>query len=146
MLAVLVLALLIGAIPAAHAWRRRRRRARADSPRARVLLAWEEAGESLALAGHPQLSWETTYQYAQRVRRVAASVAQPLARLAQDTAAASFAASPPAVATAERAEMSALEVTADVRSRAARWRRLAWSFDPRPLLPRARRRGSTPLA
>src|SRR5205085_948668 len=62
-----IVALVAGAAGVGIARRRqsfRRRRSAAATPDARALVAWEEAEEALALAGHPRRRAETPAEYA----------------------------------------------------------------------------------
>ena len=150
----LTLALLL-AIPMAKGARRRRRRAGAVTPADRVWVAWTEAADAVARAGAPRRLAETLDEHAVRAGTGAAlpsPAATALATLARDAAAASYSPAPLAEETAERARASADTVEAAVNGMATRRQRMAWTLDPRPLLPsgqsartapaRGRRRGS----
>jgi transglutaminase-like putative cysteine protease len=135
-LVLLVIGAVLGAAPLAHVWRRQRRRAAAVTPGARVLLAWTEATERLAVAGHPKKRWETAAEYVRRVSRSTPRSAEPLSVLAEETSAVTFSAAEPSREAATRAEDAAAAVDADVRTSASTWQRLRWAVDPRPLLQR----------
>ena len=132
-----LLLLWSGLVPAARWARRRHRRRRAgDDPAAQVLVAWAEANDVLALAGAGRRPAETLDEHASRAASAAhldEEASHALSTLAQDASTASYAgdALPPAVA--ERAVMSAEEVQEWIRSRATRAERLRWIVDPRSL-------------
>jgi transglutaminase-like putative cysteine protease len=144
---LLILAVLGGAgvagvviPPVVRGVRRRRRRAAADSPSARVLVAWEEAEEILAVAaGLPRRPAETPLEYAARVTAAAPVDVGSMVELARSTLAAGFSVSGVDGATAARA----VEVGDDVRrvllGRATTAQRVRWTLDPR-------RRRATPRA
>jgi transglutaminase-like putative cysteine protease len=118
----------------ARAYLRRRRRMEATTPTARVLLAWEEAEEILAIAaGLPRRSAETPLEYAARVTSPAELDRELMATLAHDAMAASFSAAGVDEAIADEAE----GVTADIRrtllDRATTVQRVRWAVDPRTL-------------
>ena len=131
-LAAAVLA-YVGGVPLLGRLHRSRRRARATTPTTRVLVAWEEAGDDLALAGLGRQPSETVAEYAGRAGRVAAGVAAPLAELAGHLSVAAY--SPVGVddVAAGRAESAAAAVRADVRAAALPVHRALWVLDPRPL-------------
>jgi len=135
-LVLLALGALAGAVPAAHAVRRQRRRQAAVTPGARVLLAWTEATERLAVAGKPKKQWETATEYAARVSRGTPGAGEPITVLAEETTVVTFSAAEPSRESATRAEEAAAAVDANVRSSATLWQRLRWALDPRPLLTR----------
>jgi transglutaminase-like putative cysteine protease len=124
----------LGAVPVVRTLRRRRRRAAAVTPRARVLVAWEEAEEILAVAaGLPRRPAETPFEYA---ARVAASV--PIDRglmveLAHDTSAAGFSATGVDDGMAVRTEEAVADVRRTLLDRASRAQRVRWAVDPRTL-------------
>jgi transglutaminase-like putative cysteine protease len=134
---VAAVALLWGAgVPAAKRLRRDRRRSAAARPGDRVLVAWDETTEALALAGARRHLAETMPEYAGRAARAAAldhEVAVSLRELAADAAAASYAASELDPAAAARAVATAARVEADLQEAAGTRRRLRWALDPRPL-------------
>ncbi|HEX2193052.1 MAG TPA: transglutaminaseTgpA domain-containing protein [Acidimicrobiales bacterium] len=131
--AVALLVYAVG-VPLAGRLRRSRRRARAETPTARVLVAWDEAGDDLALAGLGRLPSETAPEYAGRAGRVVAGVAVPLAELAGHVSAAAYSPAGVDEATAARAEAASAAVQADVRATTPPARRALWVLDPRPLV------------
>src|SRR5205807_2452907 len=102
------------------------RRAAATSAEARVLVAWEEAEEALALAGVARRPWETPREYADRAPEEAAVPARPLVDLAEDATAAAFSAAGVPDVVAARAEKSAASVKAELELGATRAERLRW--------------------
>lgn len=134
--------LLAAAVPVARQLRRRRRRAGADTPRERVLVAWDEAEEDLAVTGLPRQRWETAAEYTARVGPVGgAAVARHLRLLSADVEAAAWSMSAVPPEAAARAAHSAASIAAALRAGAGPLRRAVWAVDPRPLLPaRLRRR------
>ena len=138
---VVILAILAGLgvvglalVPPVRALRRHRRRAAATTPRARVLLAWEEAEAVLAIAaGLPRRPAETPLEYAGRVTSPAELDGELMTTLAHDTMAASFSAAGVDDTVADEAEA----VTADLRrtllDRATTAQRVRWAVDPRTL-------------
>jgi transglutaminase-like putative cysteine protease len=147
-LAVAFLAYGVG-VPLLGRRRRSRRRARAATPTARVLVAWEEAGDDLDLAGLGRLPSETAAEYAGRAGRVAAGVAAPLSELAVHVSVAAYSPTGVDEAAAGRAESAAAAVRADLWATAGPVHRARWALDPRPLLREApqwveKLRGRTP--
>jgi transglutaminase-like putative cysteine protease len=139
----LVVAALAGlaAVPIALAARRRHRRAAASTPGDRVLVAWEEAEEILAVAaGLPRRPAETPLEYARRVTAAEPVDAAQMHDLAQGTLAASFSASGVDAATADRAVTACDGVRMLLLDRATVVQRLRWACDPRRLRPGPRRR------
>ncbi|MGQ0520604.1 MAG: transglutaminase family protein [Actinomycetota bacterium] len=137
--AVVVLVALALAVPVAKGARRRRRRAGAATPADRVWVAWTEAEDAVGRAGAPRRPSETLAEHARRAGPAAAlddEAALALATLAADAAAASYAAGPLADEVASRAVLAASAVERDVTGRASARRRVLWTLDPRPLLPR----------
>ena len=132
-LAVVVLA-YAGGVPLLARLRRARRRARAATPTARVEVAWEEAGDDLALAGLGRQPSETAAEYAGRAGRVAEGVAAPLAELAGHLSVAAYSPAGVDEGAAGRAESAAAAVRADLRATAPPVRRALWVLDPRPLV------------
>lgn len=138
LLAVVLGGLVVAVIPVAKASRRRRRRAAAATPADRVWVAWTEAADAVARAGAPRRPAETLDEHAARAGPGAAlpdGAATALASLARHATEASYAAGALPVAVAERAAADAEAVEAAVRAQASRRQRLAWTLDPRPLLP-----------
>jgi transglutaminase-like putative cysteine protease len=139
LLALLVLAGAAGlwliTVPAVRAVRRRRRRDRAVAEAERVLLAWEEAAEWLALSGAPRRPGETLLEHAGRAPRVVGlgpEAARLLEELAVDAATAAYAPEGRSRGASEGAEERAAGVERAVRQKAGPWRRALWWLDPRP--------------
>ena len=131
-----------GGVPWAKRLRRDRRRTAANRPGERVLVAWDEASEALALAGARRQLAETLPEYAGRAARttaLAGESAERLRQLAADAAAASYAAGELDAAAAARAFETAARIEADLQESAGTRRRLRWALDPRPLRDRPRR-------
>jgi len=124
----------LGAVPVVRTLRRRRRRAAATTPRARVLVAWEEAEEILSVAaGLPRRPAETPLEYAKRVAVAAPIDHELMVELAHDTSAAGFSASRVDDGTADRTEATVADVRRMLLDRATRARRVRWAVDPRNL-------------
>lgn len=137
-LAVLAAVLALVAVTLAlviQTWRRRRRRATTGASE-QVLLAWQEATQSLAVVGAPRQRWETPREYATRVGGVdrAGVAADALRALAADASVAAYAADAVEPPVAERARAASDEVmTTALRN--ATWRqKLMWWLNPSPLL------------
>jgi hypothetical protein len=121
-------------VPVARTLRRRRRRAAAVTPRARVLVAWEEAEEILAVAaGLPRRPAETPLEYATRVVGAAEVDAGLMTGLAHDTAAAGYSVADVEEGVADRSEAAVADVRRTLLARASRAQRVRWSVDPRNL-------------
>ena len=142
---ILAIAIVLGllvwlvGVPVAKRIRRDIRRSSATAPDERVLVAWDEAAEALALVGARRRLAETLPEYASRAATVAAlpdGQAQMLADLAVDASAASYSAGamPPTVA--ERAMQAASAIESHLTERVGTARRIRWALDPRPLRPR----------
>jgi transglutaminase-like putative cysteine protease len=137
---IVVGAVLWGAlVPVAKRLRRDRRRTSAALPADRVLVAWDEASEALALAGARRQLAETLPEYAGRAARATALdglSAGLLEELADDASAASYSNDevPPDVAA--RAVEAAARIEAELQEGAGRGKRLRWALDPRPLRTR----------
>lgn len=118
--------------------RMRRRAAAGSSGVARVLVAWEEAGEALARAGTPRRGSETVHEYARRapvVARLSTDAVAAMQSLAEQTAVASYSPGSLPPETVARSVAAAGAVEAAVEG-AAGWRqRVLWRIDPRPLVP-----------
>lgn len=136
-----VLALVVGGtaglwlvgVPLARLVRRRRRRARAVTPSARTLVAWDEATETLALVGAGRRSWETNDEYARRAVAVAdvdPALVDPLADVATIAAFAPYGVDDD---DADAAVAMSGQLQTAVRHRAGAFRRLRWVLDPRTL-------------
>jgi transglutaminase-like putative cysteine protease len=138
---VMILVILVGLgaiglalVPPVRAILRHRRRVAATTPRARVLLAWEEAEEILAIAaGLPRRPAETPLEYAARVTSPAALDREVMTTLAHDTMAASFSATGVDDAVAEEAEAVASGLRRTLLGRASTAQRVRWAVDPRTL-------------
>jgi transglutaminase-like putative cysteine protease len=142
-LALAVLLALAAAAAAAAVIRRtrfvNRRRASATTPEARVLVAWDEAEEALALAGHRRRRAETQREYATRVPGPAGVSPGPLQQLAGDTAEAAYSEEGVATHVVGTAQAAARQVRSQLAARATRGERLRWLVG----LP-SKRRGSQP--
>jgi len=135
---VAVLALALAAVPVAKATRRRRRRRAATTPRARVLLAWEEAAQSLARAGAARRADETISEHATRATGTADLPAPAVAAftaLAGAATAASYRAASVEGRAATQATAAAAMVEKALKEGASKPERLRRALDPRPLLP-----------
>ena len=122
------------AVPVVRTLRRRRRRAAAVTPQARVLVAWEEAEEILAVAaGLPRRPAETPLEYAARVAAAAPLDAGLMVALAHDTSAAGFSARGVDDGTADRSETTVADMRRMLLDRASRVQRVRWAVDPRNL-------------
>lgn len=144
-----LLKVLLAVSAAAAAWavavplllrrRRVRRRAAAGSSGvARVLVAWEEAGEALSRAGTPRRGSETVHEYARRapvVARLSPDAVAAMQSLAEQTAVASYAPGSLPPETVARSVAAARAVEAAVEGSAGWRQRLRWRLDPRPLVP-----------
>ncbi|MDQ6910747.1 MAG: DUF3488 and transglutaminase-like domain-containing protein, partial [Actinomycetota bacterium] len=130
---IVALAYLIG-VPLFRRKRRARLRAAATTPTAQVIRAWFEATEDLSLAGVRAGPAETAHEFAGRAASASDEIARAMNDLAEQWTAASY--SPDGVPgdAAERAMAAADTVRSDLARRASRLQRLAWLFDPRPLL------------
>lgn len=131
-----------GGVPLAKRLRRDRRRTAASRPGERVLVAWDETSEALALAGARRQLAETLPEYAGRAVRATdlqGESAERLRQLAADAAAASYAAGELDPAAAARAFETAARIEAALQEAAGTRRRLRWALDPRPLRERPRR-------
>ena len=124
----------LAAVPVVRTLRHRRRRAAAVTPRARVLVAWEEAEEILAVAaGLPRRPAETPLEYARRVSEAAEVDAGLMAGLARDTSAAGFSMEDVDDGIAVRTEAAVADVRRTLLGRASRAQRVRWAVDPRTL-------------
>jgi hypothetical protein len=116
--------------------RRDRRRTAAARPGDRVLVAWDETAEALALAGARRHLAETMPEYAGRAARTTAldtDAADQLRHLAADATAASYAADELDAAAVQRAVQTAARIESKLQDAAGPRRRLRWALDPRPL-------------
>lgn len=129
-----------GGVPLAKRLRRERRRTAAGGrPRDRVLVAWDETAEALALAGARRHLAETLREYARRAAETTSldgDTADGLRALAADAAAASYAVADLDAAAAARATETAARIEARLQEAAGTRRRLRWALDPRPLRDR----------
>jgi transglutaminase-like putative cysteine protease len=131
LLSLLAAALLVAvALPVGRWTARRRRRAAAASPAERVVVAWEDATEWLALAGHGRRPSETPYEYARRpeVQRASGDIGV----LADTITLATWSGADLAEDAADAAEAASAGVRTAVRSRTSRRERIRWAIDPRP--------------
>lgn len=139
--ALLLVALAVAYVVAVVGWKRmrraRRRTAAGHDIRQRVLVAWTEACEALALAGTPRRPAETMHEFAVRVP---ASVAEAMRTLATDAALASYAEATPAAEVVHRAVASAATVEQVLHDQAGVVERAKRLLDPRPLMPTGARR------
>ena len=138
--AAIVLGLLgwLVGVPVAKRIRRNVRRTAARAPSERVLVAWDEAADALALVGARRRLAETLPEYASRAATVASlpdGEARLLADLADDASAASYAEGLMPPAAAERAVRAAAAIETHLTERVGTGRRLRWAIDPRPLRP-----------
>jgi hypothetical protein len=146
---VLLASLWSGGVPLAKRLRRSRRRAAARLPGERVMVAWDETAEALALAGARRHLAETLPEYAQRAAGATHLRPEPsalLLQLAGDAAAASYAKDEPTVEVARRATQAASTIESELQDVAGPRRRLRWALDPRPLRTGRTRRTVRPAA
>jgi hypothetical protein len=141
---VVALALAWGVgIPLIARRRRLRRRATAYGAE-RVIVAWAEAADSLALMGAGRQPSETLQEHARRTARspvAPTEVAPALSALALDASVASYAEGPPDTEIVTRSVVAAAVIEGAVWKQATRWQRLGWRLDPRQLLPVSGRDG-----
>ncbi len=129
-----ILGLYMLGAPALMAWARRRRRAMAgDRPGARVMVAWEDSEESMALLGVVREPSETHGEFAKRAAGALASQAENIGELAATSEVAAYSADGPSTVATERAEQVADEIGAEARRSASRSRRLRAELDPRSI-------------
>ena len=121
-------------VPLARRWVVTRRRAAATTPSERVLVAWQEAEEALALAGHGRRASETAAEYAGRAGPAAGPAEAELVGLARTATVAGFAPEGVPAEAASAAGQAAASVERAVRSGTSTARRVWWSLDPRPVL------------
>jgi transglutaminase-like putative cysteine protease len=144
-------ALALSSVPVLLLVRRRRRWARACGEGERVLLAFAEASESLARLGRVRHPAETFGQYARRVGPwLSPDAGRAIISLAEAAERAAFARDGSwAGASGDKAAAALCKINRAVRNQVPASRRLAWWFDPRPLLggERARQQaGHVPLS
>ena len=127
-------------VPLLH-WQRIRVRRAAVANVEKVLAAWAEATEVLALAGVRRRPSETMTEFAARAPMSAGfqpEAASALRTLSRDASVAAYAGEGGTVvlddAVGARAKDSARSVTAAVSSQVTALQRLMWWLDPRPLL------------
>jgi transglutaminase-like putative cysteine protease len=132
-IAVIAVTYLVS-VPLLRRRRRHRLRAAATTPTTQVIRAWSEAKEDLSLAGVRPAAAETAHEFAVRAGSESGEIAEAMNDLAEQWAAASY--SPDGVrgGAGERAMTAAETVRSELAARASTLRRLAWLFDPRPLL------------
>jgi transglutaminase-like putative cysteine protease len=131
----LALAWVVG-IPLAARRRRDRRRAAAHGAE-RVMVAWSEAADSLALMGSGRELSETLEEHAKRTARspVATSEVRPaLSTLARDATVASYSEVTLPNEVVSRSVVAAAVIESAVWHQATRWQRLRWRLDPRQLV------------
>ncbi|HEX6475654.1 MAG TPA: transglutaminase-like domain-containing protein, partial [Acidimicrobiales bacterium] len=125
--------------------RRRRQRRRAAAHGAdRVLVAWSEAADSLALLGAGRQPSETLQEHARRTAQspvAPTEVAPAFSALARDASVASYAKGPPDTEMVTRSVVAAAVIEGAVWKQATRWQRLRWRLDPRQLLRASGRDG-----
>jgi transglutaminase-like putative cysteine protease len=139
-LLVLVPVAWAGAVLFGHLVRRRRRRAAAVDPVARVEVAWTEVGEALTRAGAPARPSETPAEYARRAALTTGVDGDLLDELAATTAAAAWSPTGPDEADADAAVAAAATLEEALDASLTRGDRVRRAFDPRPLLPERRER------
>jgi hypothetical protein len=121
-------------------WLARRRRAAAGgSASAQALVAWQEAQEALALAGHRRRPSETAGEFATRAARILPGSGAPMVRLAADTDEAGFSEAGVAEEAVPDAWTTADAVVRELKQQATVGQRLRWALDPRPLAAGATR-------
>jgi transglutaminase-like putative cysteine protease len=120
--------ILLSALPLLGAVRRARRRAAAKTPEAKVLLAWRETGEELALVGAGPAVSDTPTEYARRAAHrlpLSPSAKAALGSLAEQVVEVSYAPEPSAgSADPARADADRLTVTEAAARLRGRWQRL----------------------
>ncbi len=129
-----------GALAGIARLRRDRRRARAVTPRQRVLVAWAEVGESLTRLGIAPRPSETPIEYAQRAGGASRVDHRLLNALAGATSAAGWGPGDVDDEVAEQAARAAGDIEARVQDDLDARTRLRLALDPRPLLPPRRPR------
>ncbi len=117
-------------------WLRRRRRARANDPSGRVIVAWDDVVAAADEVGTHHRDWETPAEYARRAARAPGVDPRLVTGLAGMVTYARYAASGVDPALATRAEEAAASITAGVEATFDRSQRIRRWYDPRPLLPR----------
>lgn len=113
-----------------------RRRARADSVRGVVALAWSDAREALTRQQTPPRPSETPAEYARRAARSAGlgvASAGALARLAHLVEVSDYSPAEPQPSQADDARAAALVVSGALVTRRPWWVRAGQLLDPRPL-------------
>jgi hypothetical protein len=131
-LVVLVAGLLYAAVvPALYALARRRRRALAHDPAARVKVAWLESEEALALVGTARRRDETASEFADRASTRLPTQSSELHELAASADAAVFGVGLIDADVAQRAEQSTGSVRTLVAQQRPRWRRVLTYLDLR---------------
>jgi transglutaminase-like putative cysteine protease len=134
-LAVVLIPLLwAGLLAAIRRLRRRRRTQAATTPESRVLLAWDEVTEALALAGTPRQPWETPVEYARRAGSATGIDRESLRRLAGAATVAGFHPNGVSSTAAEDAVLSSVTLQRAATELVDRRGRLRLLVDPRPLL------------
>jgi transglutaminase-like putative cysteine protease len=139
----LALAWVVG-IPVLVRRRRDRRRAAAQGAD-RVMVAWAEAADSLALMGVGRQASETLEEHARRAARSRVSpsdVPGALSTLARDASVASYSPGPLHNDVVSRSVVAAAVIEGAVWRQATPWQRLRWRLDPRQLIRVNRRDGA----
>ncbi|MFN2504184.1 MAG: transglutaminaseTgpA domain-containing protein [Acidimicrobiales bacterium] len=134
------------AIPLGRHWLTQRRRASAATPSDKVLVAWAEAEEALAMAGHARRRSETATEFAARAASAVGEAGDDLNRLAGTTTAAGFDPEGVPLEVVTPSQEAAAAVEGSLRTQAGPWRRLRWALDPRPLVSAAQRHRHTQRA
>lgn len=131
---LMAVAWIIG-LPAAVAWRRRRRRERAgEDVRAALAASWTDLHESLTIAGFPRRRDETHSEYAERVAQRGSLDAGRLHRIADAVDAASYAAVDPDTDLVEHTRVEVAAVESELE-RGITWQeKLKRRADPRVLV------------
>lgn len=126
-----IVALYLGLVTGAMAIVRRRRRAGATAPDAKIALAWEESLRAVRRAGVNVRSAETQAEVADRLGTQVPSIGEPIAALATAVESSTYAPTPATDADGDRALALADTIetaTATLTSRPDRFRQ---RFDPR---------------
>jgi transglutaminase-like putative cysteine protease len=118
-------------VPALYSLARRRRRARAQDPSARVRVAWLESEEALALVGAARRPDETAREFADRASTRLPTQTGELHELADAADAAVFGVGDVDEQAAEAAEASTTSVCTVVSRHVPRWRRALLHLDAR---------------
>lgn len=134
---VLAMAVYSVGVPGLRRRRRARRHRAARTADDQVMVAWADAGDSLAWAGLGRRRAETPAEYAARVGRSGSLPPQPtrhLEALASEVVTTSYAPDGATPEAAGRARQAADSLAVAVRARASGWERVRRALDPRDLL------------